>query len=417
MKRPTPASLKKVTPENLANLGAERLAEILVGWAAARPDLKRRLRMELAAEQGAEHLSAEIDKRLATIEASRGKISWRTRATFLRDLEGLRLLISERLGALDRRAALDRLLVLLALARRTHQRTRDPEGQVDALFARVAADVGILAGQEAAETVAPALAASIRGNAADWAVWAPQVMAGSPPALAEAILHALAEGAGAPPGFGTIIRALADAAGLADPWIATFTPKARQEPEVAAQIARRLMAAGRTDEAGAALTAAQQPARALAKAAEGPDPEWEGAWIDWLEASGGETAAQAARWAAFERTLSAPIAREYVRRLPDFEDVEAETKAFALAATHEDAAKGLAFLMDWPALPEAARMIAARADEIDAAPNLAETWAERLAARHSPAAALLLRKSAARAFRRREFKVCDRLTDLADQLG
>ena len=36
MKRPTPASLKKVTPERLAVLGAERLAEILATAAAFR---------------------------------------------------------------------------------------------------------------------------------------------------------------------------------------------------------------------------------------------------------------------------------------------------------------------------------------------------------------------------------------------
>ena len=51
MKPPTVASLKKVTPENLARLGAERLAAIVADAADTRPDLKRRLRMELAAEK------------------------------------------------------------------------------------------------------------------------------------------------------------------------------------------------------------------------------------------------------------------------------------------------------------------------------------------------------------------------------
>ena len=37
MKRPTIASQKKVTPENLARLGAERLAGILTEVAASRP--------------------------------------------------------------------------------------------------------------------------------------------------------------------------------------------------------------------------------------------------------------------------------------------------------------------------------------------------------------------------------------------
>ena len=50
MKTPTVASLKKVTPDNLARLD-ERLAEIVAEAADTRPDLKRRLRMELAAER------------------------------------------------------------------------------------------------------------------------------------------------------------------------------------------------------------------------------------------------------------------------------------------------------------------------------------------------------------------------------
>jgi hypothetical protein len=77
MKKPTAASLKKVTPQNLAKLGADRLAEILIETAQVRPELKRRLRMELAAEQGAEHLVVEVDKRLASLETSRGRIAWR----------------------------------------------------------------------------------------------------------------------------------------------------------------------------------------------------------------------------------------------------------------------------------------------------------------------------------------------------
>ena len=76
MKRPTVASRKTLTAETLAGLGADRLADILLGVADTRPDLKRRLRMEVAAEQGAEHLAPQIDKRLATLEAA---ANWRGR--------------------------------------------------------------------------------------------------------------------------------------------------------------------------------------------------------------------------------------------------------------------------------------------------------------------------------------------------
>src|SRR4051794_37938911 len=102
MKRPTAASLKKVTPENLVGLGPERLAQILMAAAEARPGLKRRLRMELAAAQGPEALALEIERRLGRIGSSRGRLSWRQRPGLVRELDALRGLILDRLADLDR---------------------------------------------------------------------------------------------------------------------------------------------------------------------------------------------------------------------------------------------------------------------------------------------------------------------------
>ena len=101
MNHPTAASLKRVNADNLALLGAGRLAELLLAVANSRPELKRQLRMELAASQGVEHLAPEIDKRLTSLETLTSKVSWRQRPTFLRDLDALRRLIAERMASLD----------------------------------------------------------------------------------------------------------------------------------------------------------------------------------------------------------------------------------------------------------------------------------------------------------------------------
>ena len=101
MKRPTVASLKRVNAENLKALGAQRLADMLIAAAAGRPELKRHLRMELAAAQGAEHLAVEVDKRLGALETSQSKVSWRQRQSFVKGFEGLRALIAGRLAELD----------------------------------------------------------------------------------------------------------------------------------------------------------------------------------------------------------------------------------------------------------------------------------------------------------------------------
>jgi hypothetical protein len=403
MKRPSPASLKKVNAENLVALGAERLAQILVGVAETRPEVKRRLRMELAAEQGAEHLWPEIDRRLNSLSTSRSKVSWRQRPTFVRDLDSLRAQIAERLADLDRPAALDRLWLFMDLAKRLGARVKDRDGEMAAVFARAAADLGRLASEADAQAMADAIAR----NPMAWAEWAPATVAAAPPGMAAAALRALAAKEGATPGWMPVLRLLADAAGDIDAFRATFPAQALKVPANAAEVARRLLAAGQLDKAARVLDAGRSPAAAA-------DFDWESAWIAWLEASGRREEAQAARWASFERTLSVERARDFTRDLDDFDDVEAETRAFAVAAKAADPTRALRFLMAWPALAEAGRLIQARADEIDAPADEAEAWAARLRPRNPEAALTLLRRAAAAAFRRRDFKTADRLSAEAD---
>lgn len=408
MKTPTVASLKKVNAENLARLGAERLAAIVVEVAETRPDLKRRLRMELAAEQGPEHLALELDRRLTTLEGSRSKISWRKRPSFVADLEALRVLIAGRLAELDPVAALARMWPFMDLARRLGTRVRDKDGGVAAVFDRAAEDIGRLLGERGDTRAIDGLVDAIARHPAAWSDWLPAALAQvSKPAL-EMLLARLRERQGGGAGWADILRAVADAAGDVDAFLATLTAQAARTPAVAAEAARRLLAAGRVEEAGRMLERAGKTGAV--------DFDWESASIDYLEAAGDAQAAQAARWTSFERTLSAERARAFTSRLPDFEDVEAEHRAFDHAARHPDVTLGLRFLMAWPALPEAAALIEARADELQAPPEEAELWAGKLRARQPRAAHTLLRKTAAAAFRRRDFATCDRLTQEADTI-
>lgn len=411
MKTPTVASLKKVTPENLVRLGPERLAEILVAAAQTKPELKRRLRMELAAEQGPDHLVVEIDKRLASLETSRSKVSWRQRPTFVRDLDFLRVLIADKLAGLDPAMALDRLWPFMDVARRVGGRVKDKHGELAAVFDRAAGDLGRLVVGQEGERTAQALAEAIVRNPYGWTEWLPTVLESAQPALAAAALRRVADKPDATAAWMPAVRALADAAGDVDAFRSTFTAAALKTPSVAAEIAGRLLGAGKLAEAGRLLKAAGP-----GKTAE-PDYEWETVWIDYLDQMGDSGAAQAARWSSFERTLSADRAKAFTTRLGDFDDVEAEGRAFDHAARHADVRKGLEFLMNWPALPEAARMIQARADDIQVSAEQAEAWAGKLRVRYPAAAELLLRKAAAAAFCRREFATSDRLTREADTLS
>jgi len=415
MKRPSAASLKRVTAENLLRLGPERLAEILLEVADTRVELKRRLRMELAAEQGAEHLLPEIDRRLSLLASSRGAVSWRQRPAFVRDLDGIRGLIAGRLAELDRAAARDRILVFLALAARSARRVRDKEGAVDAVFARAAADAVELHA-DAAEAV-PILAAAIAEHPAEWSRWAETAFADTDVAAAQAVL-AITSGGARGRAWGGLVRRLADVSGDPAAYRDTFTSDALALPGVAAGVAVRFLQAGRLDDARQALEQAVTPGlvrRGLRGAS--PDFGWETAWIDYLEAAGRRAEAQAARWTSFERTLSVERAREHLKRLPDFDDVAAEQRAFEIAAAFPDADAGLAFLMAWPALREAAQFVAERGRELSPDAEVAEGWARKLRPRHPAAAEALLRRGAAEAFRRRAFTVANRLTEEADAIA
>jgi hypothetical protein len=422
MKTPTPASLKRVNAENLAGLGAERLAALLVDVANSRPELKRRLRMELAAEQGAEHLAVEVDKRLASLETSRSKVSWRQRPTFVRDLDVLRGLIAGRLAALDPAAALARMWSFMEIARRVGARVRDRDGELGLVFARAAADLAAMSAAADAGAFSATLLAALEGDPLNWAQWLAPLLEQAPPQVARDALALMRAQAGGSPGWAGLLRQMADAAGDVDVFQSTYAPEALRSPATAAQIGRRLLQAGRVEAAGRLLEAARPapaPGRGiLAKARPAEiDFDWETVWIDFLEQSGEGPAAQEQRWAAFERTLSTQRAKAFTQRLTDFEDVEAEGRAFRYAADHADADRGLQFLMDWPALPEAARMIQLRADDLKVSPEQADVWAAKLRTRQPQAAVTVLRKAAAAAFRRREFATCDRLTQEADEIS
>jgi hypothetical protein len=65
---------KKSTLENLEGLGARRLAELLLEFGEEDAEIKRRLRLELAGEAGAEVIAADITKRLAALRRARSFI-------------------------------------------------------------------------------------------------------------------------------------------------------------------------------------------------------------------------------------------------------------------------------------------------------------------------------------------------------
>ncbi len=92
------APKKAVNLANLEALGAKKLAEILLELGVGDAGIKRRLRLELSAEAGAEAVAADIGKRLTTLRQARSFVDWPKRRAFVKDLDLQRLLIVEKVA-------------------------------------------------------------------------------------------------------------------------------------------------------------------------------------------------------------------------------------------------------------------------------------------------------------------------------
>lgn len=388
---------------NLVDLGPERLAAILLDLSSD-SHVKRALRLELFAQSNTEGLALEIGKRLAAIGKSSSRINWRKRAAFAKDLDLHRRMI-ERLARDDATAALGLMLDLLDLATPTLDRLSQAEGPIGDVFLAARDGVGAIAAQALPDplVLADRIANLLRRD--DYAQFGPLVNALAP-ALGELgqarlrqALEALSSARSARDARTAIyrdaLRRLADASGDVDAFEVTFAPELRRTPLVAAEIARRLLTADRAEDALATLQAgAPSEQRGRHRSSLEGRAAWEAVMLEALEATGHHDEAQKRRWAEFERTLSIPLLRAYLKGLPDFDDVEAEDQAKAVVRRFPQFDRALAFLVSWPDLPAAARLVRDRAGEIDGADDtLMAEAARRLEGAHPLAATLLLRAS------------------------
>lgn len=409
--------------ENLEALGAERLAELLMELGAGDTAVKRRLRMELAGAGRPGELAKEIRNRLISIGRSRSFIDTRGVRAIAGDLETHRRAIAEEVAKSDPTEALELLWRLMALARPIFERSDDGSGRIIDVFHVVCENIGptaVLAkvdpigfadrvydalvlndyGQYdgligiAAPALGPSGLAHLKRRmielsnqpvkrpadkdrrAVGWASRGPIYE----DEIAERSRQSAVRQA---------LKDIADAQGDVDAFIDQYDESTRRVPKIAAEIGRRLLAAGRPEEALTVIDAAEHRNSGRW---DWPDFEWEDARIDALEALGRTDDSQKVRWACFERSLSATHLREYLKRLPDFDDVAAEAKALDCAESFRNLTQALFFLVAWPALDRAANLVIRRAAELDGDRyEILPRVADALSAKHPLAATLALR--------------------------
>jgi hypothetical protein len=185
--------------------------------------------------------------------------------------------------------------------------------------------------------------------------------------------------------------AIADALGDAEAYLAEYRdhqPAALKQPLVAARVAQRLTAAGRADEALALLDAAQPLPH---QTPPGPGP-WIDARIAALDQLERGEEAQQLRWKFALLRLSNQHLRDHLKRMPAFEDGEAQERALDLVLQHPYLGPALEFLHQWPDRRRTARLILARPDELVRADDkVLGVVAEALEAEQPLAATLCLR--------------------------
>jgi hypothetical protein len=415
------ASEKTLNAKNLAALGAERLAELLLELATGDAAAKRRLRLELASRSGGSDVAAEIRKRLVSIARSKSFVDWRKIKPLAQDLEMQRTAIMDHVAPTKAADAFDLLWRMLEMAPSIYERCDDSNGTISSVISSARADLGIVA---EAKALAPSMLADrvFQGVCAnDYGQFDGLIALMAKP-LGRDGLELLKAKFGELPvepqvrsrqderrviGYGSAgpifeddykarnharttksaLTEIADALRDVDGYAACFSTQERANPTIAARIAERLLVAGRAAEAMAALTAAKDQ---FAKG--GNWSEWRRVRIDTLEALGRSDEAQSERWTIFESSLNATYLRAYIKRLPDFDDEEAEIRALAFVAAHHNFNQALGFLIDWPAHDLAAKLVLARQGELDGNHyELLTPAAEALEDRHPLAATLMLR--------------------------
>ena len=129
------ASKKTLNLDNLAALGPERLAAILIDVAAGNAEIKRRLRLELAEQTGGgDALAAEVSKRLTALRNARSFVDWQRRREFLKDLDQQRGMIVDRIAQTRPDLALDLMWRFMDLAEPVFNRVDDSSGSVGDVF-------------------------------------------------------------------------------------------------------------------------------------------------------------------------------------------------------------------------------------------------------------------------------------------
>jgi hypothetical protein len=384
-------SKKTLNKANLAHLGTDRLADLLIEVSQGSADIKRRLRLELSHNLGATELAHEVRKRLASLRKSKSFVSWRKRKALVKDLDTQVVMIVEKIAPDDPITAFDLLWQFIELAPSLYERADDRRGDICEAFRSAIlhfADIAPCTDIDA-KTLADRVWRTVSDNRyGEWdgiiSILAPtlggaglsylkahvehfaDIPLSEPEVEHEAILF-LRELRGEANHSADrkqrfiqqYLQEIATASGDTDAYIAQYSSEDLRNKVVAAEVALLLLKDSKATDALMLLSNVADNGGSYGQ------EQWDDAYIATLGVLGRHNGAQAHRWLCFENRLSVDHLRAFLKGLPDFEDVEAEDRARAYALTYPDVLRSLHFCLKWSDLALAAQLVKARADELD----------------------------------------------------
>ena len=300
--------------KNLAALGAERLAELLLDLTSDDAAAKRRLRLELTSRGGGD-VPSEIRKRLTSIARSRSFVDWRKAKELARNLEAQREAIATHVAPTCPGEAFDLLWRMLEMAPSIYERCDDSNGLIGSVVDFARDDLGAIAaeaGQSAgalADRVFTAVCANDYGQFDRLIPLTAQALGphGLNRLKAQFEEFAASAPAGAAGGerrmiglstrgpiyqddyeqsrHGRLVRSalteIADALGDVDGFAGRYSDEERANPAIAAAIAERMLTADRASEALKVLEGATDGFRQG-----GYWPDWQRVRIEVLDSLG-----------------------------------------------------------------------------------------------------------------------------------
>ncbi len=374
----------RLTSQVIAELGVEKLAQIALDAAQRDVIFKKHLNAALAGSKGSKAIIAMIDRRLSALEKARSSIDWDKTKAFAQDLRAAVDNITNELGSIDPEAAIDRLLRFIATSNSVFNRVDDSNGTVQRVYETALYSIGTLSGKLSASesqklplSIMTALA-KIKYEYLDHII---RLVINDIPTEAiknwDGILldkYSYFVGLRKPEKddwnlennisvFRECRQIIAEARGDLDGVIALETTK-KLYMQNNFYIAKRLLEANRPEEALVWIRKKIQIIENTDKRdlSSKDNTMLEASILDKLNK---KNEAQMLRWDSFCQTLNSDMLREHIKHLDDFAEFEVLDRAFNHAYNFRNKGMALYFLINWPKLDYAAKLVMETTDQWD----------------------------------------------------